>query len=136
MARVSDFMTAPVVTAKPGDKLTDLVTLVSKRKIKHFPVIEGGRLVGIVTDRDLRSASTHPAVYDLMLSLLSALDRGSVEEIMTRDVVTIRPDMPMEMAAELLREHNIGSLPVVDGGRVVGMVTTTDVLAAFSSQKR
>jgi acetoin utilization protein AcuB len=135
MKRVSDAMKSPVVTAKPGDKLGSLLAFVSTRKIGHFPVVEDGKVVGIVTDRDLRLAATHPAVYDLLLDLLASLDRGSVEEIMGREVITVTPDTSVARAAQLMLERKIGCLPVVsDDGRLVGIVTTTDVMAAFAAQ--
>ena len=75
--RVSDLMKNPVVTAKPDDKLSSLVAIVSSRKIRHFPIVEGGKVVGIVSDSDLRSASTHPAVYDLLLDVRESREQGS-----------------------------------------------------------
>ena len=132
--RVSDLMKNPVVTAKPDDKLSSLVAIVSSRKIRHFPIVEGGKVVGIVSDSDLRSASTHPAVYDLLLEVLATLDRGSAGEIMSREVISVPPETPMAQAAQIMLKHRISCLPVVADGRLVGIVTTTDVLAAFAAQ--
>lgn len=135
MRRVRDVMKSPVVSAQPGDKLIDLLTLVSRRQIRHFPVVEDGKIVGIVSDHDLRAAATHPAVYNLLLDLMAALDRGRVEEIMVRDVVTISPETPMTKAARLMLERKIGCLPVVENGHLVGIVTTTDAMAAFAAHE-
>ncbi|PYM86517.1 MAG: hypothetical protein DME09_02260 [Candidatus Rokuibacteriota bacterium] len=132
--RVMDLMKNPVVTAKPDDKLSSLAAIVSSRKIRHFPIVEGGKVVGIVSDSDLRSASTHPAVYDLLLEVLATLDRGSAGEIMSREVISIPPETPMAQAAQIMLKHRISCLPVVADGRLVGIVTTTDVLAAFAAQ--
>jgi acetoin utilization protein AcuB len=134
MKRVRDLMKSPVVTAKRGDKLSSLVAMVSSRKIRHFPIVEDGKVVGVVTDRDLRSASTHPAVYDLLLDALASLDRGSVGEVMSREVISVPPEIPMAQAAQIMLKHHISCLPVVADGRLVGIVTTTDVMAAFAAQ--
>ena len=139
MKSIGQVMKSPVVTAKPGDTLADLVTLSRQRRIGHFPVVEGDKVVGIITDRTLREASTHPAVYNLLLDLLASLDRGVVEQIMIRDVITARPETPVVDAVKLMREHRIGCLPVVRDGKLVGIVTAFDLLwdlAAGEEEKR
>lgn len=128
MKTIGQVMKTPVVTAKPGDTLADLVTLSRQRRIGHFPVVEGDKVIGIVTDRTLREASTHPAVYNLLLDLLASLDRGLVEQIMIRDVITASPETPVTDAVKLMREHRIGCLPVVRDGKLVGIVTAFDLL--------
>lgn len=128
MKSIGQVMKSPVVTARPGDTLADLVTLSRQRRIGHFPVIEGDKVIGIVSDRSLREASTHPAVYNLLLDLLASLDRGLVEQIMIRDVITASPDTPVVEAVKLMREHRIGCLPVVRDGKLVGIVTASDLL--------
>ena len=133
MKTVGDVMVSPAVTVKPQDSLHNVLTLCQRRQIRHLPVVENEQLMGIVTDRTLREASTHPAVYNLLLDLLASLDRGAVEQIMVREVVTVAPDTPVREAAKLMRERNIGCLPVVRGGKVVGIVTTSDLLALLSA---
>ena len=128
MKSIGQVMKSPVVTAGPGDTLADLVTLSRQRRIGHFPVVEGDKVIGIVSDRSLREASTHPAVYNLLLDLLASLDRGLVEQIMIRDVITATPDTPVVEAVKLMREHRIGCLPVVRDGKLVGIVTASDLL--------
>ena len=136
MKTVAEVMVSPVVTANPRDTLADIRTLSQRRQIRHVPIVENGKLVGIVTDRTLREASTHPAVYNLLLDLLASLDRGTVEEIMIREeeVVTVTPDTSVRSAARLMRERKVGCLPVVQEGRLVGIVTTSDLLAILSAQ--
>lgn len=139
MKTVGQVMKSPVVTAKAGDTLADVVTLSRQRQIGHFPVVEGDRVIGIITDRTLREASTHPAVYNLLLDLLASLDRGLVEQIMIRDVITASPETPVAEAVKLMREHRIGCLPVVRDGKLVGIVTAFDLLwdlATGQEQKR
>ena len=136
MKTVAQVMVSPVVTANPRDTLADIRTLSQRRQIRHVPVVDDGKLVGIVTDRTLREASTHPAVYNLLLDLLASLDRGTVEQIMVRgeEVVTVPPDISVKGAARLMRERKVGCLPVVQEGRLVGIVTTADLLAVLSAQ--
>jgi len=139
MKSIGQVMKSPVVTARPGDTLADLVTLSRQRRIGHFPVVEGDKVIGIVSDRSLREASTHPAVYNLLLDLLASLDRGLVEQIMIRNVITTPPDTPVVEAVKLMREHRIGCLPVVRDGKLVGIVTASDLLwdlAAGEGQKQ
>ncbi len=126
-------MTAEVVAVKPDDSLASVVKLSRQHKIRHLPVVEHGALVGIVTDRDLRAASTHPALFDRLLDLLASLDRGLVKEIMAREVVTATPDMSVAKAAKLMREHNVGCLPVVKDNTVVGIVTASDLLGVLAA---
>ena len=128
MKTIGQVMKSPVVTAKPGDTLADLITLSRQRRIGHFPGVEGDKVIGIVTDRTLREASTHPAVYNLLLDLLASLDRGLVEQIMIREVVTASPGTPVAEAVKLMREHRIGCLPVVKDGKLMGIVTASDLL--------
>lgn len=135
MKTIGQVMKSPVMTARPGDTLADLVTLSRQRHIGHFPVVEGDKVIGIITDRTLREASTHPAVYNLLMDLLASLDRGLVEQIMIRDVITASPETPVVEAVKLMREHRIGCLPVVRDGKLVGIVTASDLLWDLAAQE-
>ncbi len=128
MLLVGDHMTREVVTTTPTATAADVLALCRERRIRHVPVIgEGGRLVGIVSDRDLRSAT--PALGDPARA--EALGRITVEEAMMREVSTASPDDPIEVAANEMRERAIGCLPVTDGETLVGIVTTSDVMDAL-----
>lgn len=135
MKTIGQVMKSPVMTARPGDTLADLVTLSRQRHMGHFPVVEGDKVIGIITDRTLREASTHPAVYNLLMDLLASLDRGLVEQIMIRDVITASPETPVVEAVKLMREHRIGCLPVVRDGKLVGIVTASDLLWDLATQE-
>ncbi|HEU4368702.1 MAG TPA: CBS domain-containing protein, partial [Methylomirabilota bacterium] len=101
-------------------------------RIRHLPVVDGtGRLVGIVTDRDLRQLVFDPVVQEALGQTAAALSGLKVREIMTWGVLSVRPDTDLRAAARLMRERRIGALPVVDNGGVVGILSETDVLAAF-----
>jgi len=133
MRTVGDVMRSPVVVATPTSTATDLVSLRRQHGIQHFPVVEDGRIVGIVTDRNLREAVTDPRVFTLLLDLIASMDRVVVRDIMVRDVVTASRDVPLPEAARLMVERKIGCLPIVEEGRVVGIVTATDILAVVAA---
>lgn len=100
-------------------------------RIRHLPVLDGDRLVGVVTDRDLRLAMP-PIWADDRDELRDALNTRRVSEVMIRDIITVPSDTPVEYAAKLLYTHRIGCLPVVDDDRLVGILTETDLLRAFA----
>lgn len=113
--RVVDLMTTALLTIKASESVTEAHSEMELGLIRHLPVVDDrGRLVGVLSDRDLLAASKrHRRVADLM----------------TKDVITIRPDAPAYEAAALMLDHRIGSVPVVDGhGTLVGLVTQTDYL--------
>jgi acetoin utilization protein AcuB len=127
MLLVKDSMTREVVVLSPQTTAAEALALCRERRIRHLPVLGEDRLVGIVSDRDLRSAA--PALGDP--GRASALERIRASDVMTRDVVTARPDDPIEEAANKMRERRIGCLPVVEDGALVGIVTSSDVMEAL-----
>ncbi len=127
MLLIKDSMTREVVVLSPGTTAAAALGMCREQRIRHLPVVEGGRLVGIVSDRDLRSAT--PAFGDP--GRASALEKIRISDIMARDVVTARPDDPIEEAANRMRERRIGCLPVVQEGEMVGIVTSSDVMEAL-----
>jgi len=94
-------------------------------------VEEGGRLVGIVSDRDLRQVILEPAIQEQLGNMSRALNILTVRHIMTWGVVSVRPDTDIRRAAQMLREQRISALPVVEGDRLVGMLTATDIIQGF-----
>ncbi len=127
MLLVEDSMTRGVVVLSPETTAGEALALCRERRIRHLPVLEAGRLVGIVSDRDLRSAA--PGLGDPARA--SALEKIRVSEVMTRDVATARPDDPIEEAANRMRERRIGCLPVMEDERLVGILTSSDVMEAL-----
>jgi len=128
---VRDIMKTRLITITPQTTLPEAMKLVSQRRVRHLPVVEDGDLVGIVSDRDLKRAMASPATTLSAHELLYLLDRLTVDEIMTRTVITIGPQVPVEEAARLMVQEKIGALPVTDAGDLVGIVTETDVLELF-----
>lgn len=114
-------MTHEVVTVSPGTTVAEALDEIRAHNIRHLPVLEGTRLVGIVTDRDLR----------LVLGPDPESMKTLIAEVMTAAPVVVAPDTPIESAAALLAEHRIGCLPVVEDGETVGILTESDLLRAF-----
>ena len=128
---VQDIMQTKLYTVTPETTLPEALRLTGQRGVRHLPVLRGERLVGILSDRDLKQAMASPATSLEAHELRYLLDRLRVEEIMTRAVITIGPTAPIEDAARLMMLEKIGALPVTDGDRLVGLVTETDVLRLF-----
>ena len=129
---VRDQMSATPITARLETAVPDALRLMRERRIRRLPIMDRrGRLVGIVTDRDLLYASPSPATSLSIWELNYLLAKLTVEKVMTRDVITVADDAPIEEAARLMADHKIGGLPVVKGGSLVGVITQTDVFHAF-----
>ena len=127
MLLVKDSMAHDLATLSPDETAATALAVCRERRIRHLPVLREGRLVGIVSDRDLRSST--PALGDL--DRAAALQKLQVEDVMARDVVTADPEDPIEQAANTMRERRIGCLPVVEGGELVGIITASDVMDAL-----
>jgi acetoin utilization protein AcuB len=125
-----------VIGLKPRDTAAHARALMEQHRINQLPVLRGPRLVGIVTDRDLRDA--FPSLAEAAVTTPRRLPRGAepsaipVEDVMTYDVLTVEPDTPLDEAARLLCRERIGALPMVDDGRMVGIVTRSDLLDALA----
>ncbi len=128
---VEQWMNRDLVTVSPDESFRTAMHLIRQKGIRHIPVVEGKRLVGIITDRDLRQASPSGATSLSIHELHYILERLTVREVMTKQVVTIRPEQTVEEAALLLLGHRIGGLPVVREGELCGIITETDILQAF-----
>jgi acetoin utilization protein AcuB len=129
-------MTNPVVGVKPRDSAAHGRALMEQHRVNQLPVLQGPRLVGIVTDRDLRDA--FPSLAETTIPSRRRPPKGAepsaipVEDVMTHDVLTVEPETPLDDAARLLRRERIGALPVVSAGRVVGIITRSDLLDALA----
>jgi acetoin utilization protein AcuB len=124
---VKDSMTRDVVALSPGTTADEALALCREKRIRHLPVLEEGRLAGIVSDRDLRSAA--PGLGDP--GRAEALQNLQISDVMTRAVVITHPDDPIEEAADRMREKRIGCLPVVEDGDLLGILTSSDVMEAL-----
>ncbi len=127
---VRNWMSSPAVTIAPGVNVEEARALMEKKKVRRLPVVDRGRLVGIVTASDIEAMLGRGRGLTLK-DLYRALDTR-VEEVMTADPITVRPTDTFEEAASILRERRVSGLPVVEGGRVVGMITESDMFAAIT----
>jgi acetoin utilization protein AcuB len=134
MTTVSHWMTKTVVTVKPHDTVRQARELLSKHRINQLPVVVNDKLVGIVTDRDIRDA------YPSSLRLLRGkdiddfADAHTVEEVMTYNVIVVNPHTSLREATQRLRRQRLGALPVVDNAQLVGIITRSDLLDALLAE--
>ena len=128
---VQDVMQTKLFTVTPETTLPEALNLTAQRGIRHLPVLDGERLVGIVSDRDLKRAMASPATSLEAHELRYLLDHVLVREIMTGGVITVRPTAPIEEAARLMVLEKIGALPVTEGEQLIGILTETDLLRFF-----
>ena len=129
--RVRHIMSTAPLTVAPDVSVHQAHSLMQARQIRHLPVLDEGRLVGLVSDRDIRLVLPSPATSLAGWEVRHLLATLTVGEIMTRFVVTTTPDTPVAEAVRRLLGHKIGALPVVEDCHVVGILTHTDVLRAF-----
>ncbi len=130
--RVRQLMTGALITAEPETAVLDARSLMQKERIRHLLVTDKrGELLGIVTDRDIRLNLPSQATSLSVWEINHLLTRLTLDKIMTRSVITVGPDREARDAAQLMLEHRIGALPVVEAGTLVGIVTETDLLRAY-----
>ena len=128
---VREWMTPDPVTIAPDTPVLEAIKLLKEKGFRRLPVVEGGRLVGIVTDKDLKDAMPSKATTLSIWELNYLLSKLTVSEVMAKPVITVGADEPLEEAALLMEEYKVGGLPVLEGDRLVGIITITDVLRAF-----
>ena len=128
---VRTMMQTEVVTVTPDTSLAAAQRLMRAQRIRHLPVVSGDRLVGIVTDRDIREATPSPATTLSRGEIAYQMDTTPVKTCMTREVLSIAPDTDMVHATRLLLERRFGCLPVVEARTLIGVVTELDCLRAF-----
>ena len=129
--RVERIMTLNPVTVAPHDSLRRAIALMKEGSFRRLPVLEDGQLVGIVTDRDIRLAANSPVILRERWQDEFLLDHVKVDACMTPDPITVTPDSSVEEAARLMHGRKVGGLPVVQEGKLVGIITETDILNHF-----
>ena len=129
--RVRDLMTSYPITVPPNTLVVDARRLMEERRIRHLLVTENHRLLGIVTDRDIRLNTPSPVTSLSIWELNYLLSKVTVGQVMTRTVIVVDPDRDAGEAACLMIAEKIGALPVIFGGELVGIITETDFLGAF-----
>lgn len=125
---VREIMMGSPVTLKPEDTLDLANDVISLGRIRHIPVVADGRLVGLLSERDLMGATTM-VIFGLKQKSKSALLKSVlIKDVMKKKVITVAPTTPIQEAAHLMADKKIGCVPVVSDGSLVGLVTTTDIL--------
>jgi acetoin utilization protein AcuB len=128
---VKNRMTTEVITLDPDQTLLKAMTLIQQKRIRHLPVVKGGKVVGIITERDVRKAGASDSSSLSIFELNYLMDQIKVSSFMIKKVITVTPDEPIEAAAKLIYDHKIGALPVVDETQLVGLITKSDILETF-----
>jgi acetoin utilization protein AcuB len=125
---VSELMTREVITLRPESNLREAIAAIQKFRIRHIPVVEGGKLEGIVTDRDIKRAtpSLHGGVSQEDYERV--LNETKLFQVMTRDPLSVGPDDSVKSVAKILVEKKYGALPVVSDGVLVGIISDIDLL--------
>ena len=129
--RVRDFMTSPATILSQDARLLEAAILLRSTGIRHLPVVDGERLVGILTDRDIQRCAPSFLEGTTQEEYNAAFQRTPLSQVMIRDPLFVSPETPLGQAATLLIEYKYGCLPVVEKGRVVGMLTVIDMLTVF-----
>lgn len=141
--KVKDAMSKDPLTIDPEAPLGTAMDVMRTKEVRHLPVVdEAGQLIGIITDRDLRLACLAPVVEEYLSArarrgarqLGQTLEDLRVRDFMTWVVVTVHPDASLAHAALIMSERRVGSLPVIENGRLVGMLTERDALLALSKE--
>ncbi|MGE0085358.1 MAG: CBS and ACT domain-containing protein [Desulfococcaceae bacterium] len=131
---VKNWMNKKVVTVDVNDSMQNAISLIKENNIRMLPVLEKGKLVGIITDRDLKKASASDATTLEIHELMYLLAKIKIRQIMTKNPVTVQPDFTLEETAEILLGKKISGVPVVSPeGSVVGAITQSDIFRAFIS---
>jgi acetoin utilization protein AcuB len=128
---VSDLMITSPITADPQMPVLEARQLMISKRIRHLLVMDGPKLAGILTDRDIRLNMPSPATSLSIWELNYLIARMTVGSVMTKKLVTVGPRQDAREAALVMLDNKVGALPVVDRGQLVGIVTETDLLRAF-----
>jgi len=132
---VERYMTLNPIAVQPDTSLRKALELLQAHQIRHLPVVRGKRLVGIITDRDLRQLLPSPlATPEELERFGSDGARVKVRDVMNRRVLSVTPDTRTHRAARLMVEHRIGCLPVLRGSTLVGIITTIDLLQTMAGE--
>lgn len=155
--KVAEVMTKDVISCKPSDTIESIVKLMGEKDVSGLPVVDGGKVVGVVTEADIMRLLSVPQASDTLwlpsplevifeipfkeLMQLRKLQKAykdigenAVESIMQKDVVAISPDADIEDAAALMVKHKITRLPVIDNGKLVGIIAREDIIHGLSGQ--
>ena len=132
MLTINDLMTVNPYSVKPNTSLRRVIEMMKTEGCRQFPVVDNGRLVGIITDRDVRLVINSPMVLNGRAQNEELLDSVMVDSCMTANPMSVTPDTPAYQAAKMMSLYKFGALPVVDDDNLVGIITVTDFLDFFT----
>ena len=135
-SRVRDIMQTKIVTISVTDRLSTVEDIMTLGRVRHIPVVHGGRLVGVLSQRDLLRASLSELGSFGNEARRAFLHAIEIDRVMSAPAITIGPEAAVQFAARLMADHKIGCLPVVEDGELVGLVTETDVLCWVAGAPR
>jgi acetoin utilization protein AcuB len=129
---VGERMTRPVYSVTPDTPIQDALKLMRKERVSRLPVLNNQeKLIGIVSEDDVLHASPSDVTSLSVWEINYLLSKITVERVMSKDVITVREDTPLEEAARIMADHRVGGLPVLSGDVVIGMITQTDIFRVF-----
>jgi acetoin utilization protein AcuB len=128
---VGERMSHPIISIASDMPVHDALDMFKRERIRRAPVVKEGKLIGIVSDKDLLNASPSPASSLSVWEMNYLLSKITVSEVMTKKVLTVSEDTPIEEAARIMADNKIGGLPVLRDGHVVGIITETDLFKIF-----
>ena len=128
---VGERMSHPIISIAPDMPVHDALDMFKRERIRRAPVVKEGKLVGIVSDKDLLNASPSPASSLSVWEMNYLLSKITVSEVMTKKVLTVSEDTPIEEAARIMADNKVGGVPVMRDGHVVGIITETDLFKIF-----
>lgn len=128
---IGERMSHPVITIAPNTPIVEALDLLSREKIRRIPIVKDGKLVGIISDHDLFHATPSQATTLSIWELNYMLSKITVSEIMTKNVITVDVNTPIEDAARIMADNKIGGLPVTRDGKLAGIITATDIFKLF-----
>jgi acetoin utilization protein AcuB len=128
---VSDWMTKKVFSIEFDDYLSDAISLMREKGVKHVPVVKGGKLKGIISDRDIKEYSPSKATSLDIYELHYILATTKIKELAKTKLITTTPDTPVEEAAMIMLDNSIGCLPVLDNGSLAGIISDKDIYRAL-----
>ncbi len=132
--KVKDIMVKEVATLDVNDELSLANDIMRLGRIRHLPVVDGPRLVGIISERDLFRSSLAQALGYGTKATRDLMKTLRIKDIMVSEVVTVSPETELKDAVQLMVDKKIGCLPVVEGDRLVGLITETDILMQYCKE--
>src|SRR5215208_3750834 len=124
---VGERMSRPVISVTPDASINDVLAMFRKEHIRRAPVMKDAKLVGIVSERDLLNASPSPVTSLSIWEMNYLISKVKVKDVMSKKVITVDQDAPIEEAARIMADKKIGGVPVVSSGKIVGIITETDL---------